>query len=125
ASRRRGGRSRETPRPRLCARRQTGWVSPARRNRRAVSRWRRASACALHDERGVDPAKGEVVAHHVLDLERAPLAGDVIELTAARIDVLEVQCRREPARVHHLDAEPGLDRSACPERVAEETLLAR
>src|SRR5258706_2962727 len=73
-------------------------------------------------ERGVDAAEGEVVLHRVPDVEPAALAGDVVEAVALRVGGLEVERRREPAAVHHLDQPPRLHRAAGAERVADVAL---
>src|SRR5690606_30546498 len=64
------------------------------------------------DQRAVDAAESEIVAHQVADLDLPPPAHQIVKIGASLIDILEIDCRREPALAHHLDAKPRLDRAA-------------
>src|SRR5262249_59113070 len=85
---------------------------------------RRLAPPAPEQERRVDAAEGEVVAHHELDLARARLALHVVERRAARVELVEVQRRSEPALAEHLDREPRLDGARGAERAADMALEA-
>src|SRR5690606_39362072 len=75
-----------------------------------ISPWRRqpALAPAAENQRGVHPAKGEVVVHHVLVAHHPWLPAQVIQLAAARVDRIEVVGVDVEVAVERLDAEPGL-----------------
>src|SRR5207247_2763684 len=77
---------------------------------------------AAEDERRVHATEGEVVAHDVALGEAPALAAHVVELGAARVDLVEVQRRRAPAFPHRLDSDPGLERAAGAERMAQGAL---
>src|SRR5262249_5694860 len=59
----------------------------------------------------------------MVGLDAATFARDVVESAAALIDVFQIDRRREPAVVHHRDAEERLERAASTERMTEVTLL--
>src|SRR5450830_2105759 len=56
---------------------------------------------AFENEGGVDAAKGEIVRHDVLALQRAAAARDVVERRAGRVDLLQIDRGCEPALAHH------------------------
>src|SRR5215472_12300553 len=93
--------------------------------RRISTSWSTARALvapAFEDEARVDAAEREVVVHEVFHLELASFAGDVVQVRAGRIEVLQVDGGCEPAFAHHLDGQPGFQRAAGAEGVAEVAL---
>src|SRR5690606_35867139 len=73
---------------------------------------------ALQDQRGIDAAERKIVGHRAFDLELPRQVHDVIQRTAAHIDLREIDIGCEPAFTHHFDRHPGLQRTACAERMA-------
>src|SRR3954471_8852776 len=65
---------------------------------------------APEHQRSVHATEGEVIAHDMICLNLTSATYDVVELAAMRIEIVEIQCGREPAVLHHLDAEPRLER---------------
>src|SRR5262245_8709904 len=78
---------------------------------------------AAKHQRSIHATEREIVVHRVLALKLAALAHKVVEFAAARVEVVQVQRRRKPVVVHHLDGEPGFERTARAERVTEIAFL--
>ena len=77
---------------------------------------------ASKNQRGIDAAKREVIAHHILGLQRAATTGDVVQLGAARVHLGQVQGRRKPVVAQHFNAHPRFQRAASTQGVAHITL---
>src|SRR3546814_19668109 len=73
---------------------------------------------AAEHQRGIDAAECEVVAHNVLGLDVAPVAGHVIEFDAPRVRRLQVQRRCEPPAIHNPDLPPRVVTAAGHHRTA-------
>src|SRR5271156_1328765 len=84
-------------------------------------RYRPEASYAAKYQRRVQPAKGEIVGHEVLDRKLARLLHDVVERCAARIDLGEIGGVGKPAIAHHGDRQPRLDRAASAKRMSEVT----
>ena len=73
----------------------------------------------LKNQRCIDSGKRKVVAHYVFRLDFAALDLDIVQIAAFRVNILQVQRRVEPAFVHHIDCNPGFNRTACAQSVPD------
>ena len=73
---------------------------------RRASGPRRSLVPAAQDERGIDSAEGEVIAHDVRGVGASRGAADVVDYAAALVDSLEVEGGGEPTFALHTDTDP-------------------
>ena len=71
------------------------------------------------NQRRVYAAEREIVIHDIVALQVTPIAGDVVEISAFRIDFGEVYCRRVPVTLKHFDGHPGFERTARAQRMTD------
>ena len=85
------------------------------------------SVCALRpateNQRSVNPAKGEVVVHHVIVVHVPEFTAQVVQLATAGVNFVQVEGVDVTVAVHHFDAEPRLQRPASTQGVAQKALL--
>src|SRR5476649_1765321 len=74
---------------------------------------------AFENQRRINAAEREVVGLNKFGLNGARSAHDVIQITASRIGLDQVDGRREALFVHHLQRHPGLQRTAGAKRMTK------
>lgn len=74
------------------------------------------------DQRCVDAAKGEIVAHHMFGREASGIAKDVIKFRTVGIDLFKIGGGDKFVVAHHFQTQPCFDGATCAKAVAEMAL---